>query len=105
MGDLPKIAFYLFVAPLSFFFAIGLFTCLVLLDYFNIFSVRNISYFYLIVSPIPAFAFVALIVKWADFLKLAKLKILCWAWRLHCLFLTLTLGFSYLLFCRPLAFF
>lgn len=76
VGDLPKIAFYLFVAPLSFFFAIGLVTCLVLLDYFNIFSVRNISYFYLIVSPIPAFAFVALIVKWADFLKLAKLKIL-----------------------------
>ncbi len=76
VGDLPKIAFYLFVAPLSFFFAIGLFTCLAFLDYFNIFSVRNISYFYLIVSPIPAFAFVALIVKWADFLKLAKLKIL-----------------------------
>ena len=76
MGDLPKIAFYLFVAPLSFFFAIGLVTCLAFLDYFNIFSVRNISYFYLIVSPIPAFAFVALIVKWADFLKLAKLKIL-----------------------------
>lgn len=76
MGDLPKIAFYLFVAPLSFFFAIGLFTCLVLLDYFNIVSARNISYFYLIVSSIPAFAFVALVVKWADFLKLAKLKIL-----------------------------
>ena len=48
VGDLPKIAFYLFVAPLSFFFAIGLFTCLAFLDYFNIFYVRKIYYFYLI---------------------------------------------------------
>lgn len=76
MGDLPKIAFYLFVASLSLFFAIGLFTWLVLLDYLNIFSTKSISYSYFIVLPIPAFAFVALIVRWANSLKLAKLKIL-----------------------------
>ena len=75
LGHLQKIVFYFFVASLSLFFAVGLFTWLVLFNYLNIFPTKSI-YSYVIVSPIPAFAFVALIVRWANSLKLAKLKIL-----------------------------
>lgn len=73
--NLIKIILY-FLLFSSCFFSIGLFTWLpICSEYLNIF-LGNSIYFYTIISPIPAFAFVALIVKLANSLKFAKWKTL-----------------------------